>query len=443
MNKLVHAFAKFRGGVSVAHNKNTAEMATVDMPAPATVVIPMQEHIGAPCKPTVKAKDLVTIGQVIADSDAFVSAPIHAPISGKVKKIQSLLMSNGRTCESLLIENDGLDTYCPDLAPAQYSNKQEFLQAVRASGLVGIGGAGFPLHVKLANDTDKNPVDTLIINGAECEPYITSDYRESLEHPEQVIGGVKIVMEQLGIKQGIIGMESNKPKGIQTLLDVLDQDSSKPNIEIMELPTRYPQGAEKMLIYAACGREVPAGKLPADVGCIVMNITTVSLLQHYLTTGIPLIQKRVTVDGDAIANPQNIMARIGTSIEEIVEFSGGFAGEPRKIILGGPMMGVSQFSTDLPITKQTNAILAFNQESAVLPEESPCIRCGRCVEACPMHLMPVQIERSAKIKDYDMLKKLNVQSCMECGCCSFSCPSGRRLVQYMKQAKALDREAAQ
>lgn len=443
MSSLIQAFAKFRGGVKVPHNKHTSESETIYMPEPSQVVIPMQMHIGAPCKPTVKAKDTVMVGQVIADSDSYVSVPIHSPISGKVKKIQPILLSNGRACEAIIIENDGLDTYDPSIAPVVYYNKDEFLQSVRDSGLVGIGGAGFPLHVKLANDTKKAPIDTVIVNGAECEPYITSDYREIIEFPERIISGVEVVMEQLGIERGIIGVEDNKPKGMEALLAALERRTDKSKkIEVMELPSRYPQGAEKTLIYATTGRRVSAGKLPSHVGCLVMNISTVSLLFNYLETGVPLIYKRVTVDGDCIKEPKNVMVPVGTRISEVLEFCGGFKEEPDKIILGGPMMGVAQYSDDLPITKQTNAIITLDKKAASLPEESPCIRCGRCVSACPLSLMPVQAERFSKTKNADMLKKLNVSACMECGCCAFVCPSGRKLVQYMKQAKAIEREAA-
>lgn len=440
MNTLIQAFKKFSGGVHVPHEKRTAENETVIMPMPATVTIPMQQHIGAPCQPTVKAREMVTIGQVIGDSEAFISAPIHAPISGKVKKIKPILLSNGRTCEAIQIENDGLDTYHPDLAPVAVHSKDDLVAAARASGLVGIGGAGFPLHAKLANKENLS-IDTLVVNGAECEPYITSDYRESIEFPARIITGMEIVMKHLGITRGIIGMEDNKLKGLKSLADQLNiRAVGAVKIEVMSLPTRYPQGAEKMLIYAATGRKVPTGKLPAHAGCLVLNISTVSLFAEYLATGIPLIKKRVTVAGDVIAHPQNVLVPIGTQLSDILDFC-GLNEAPKKVILGGPMMGIAQYTTETPITKQNNAVLAFSEQGSELPAEQPCIRCGRCITACPLLLQPVQIERFAKIQDLEMLHKLNVATCMECGSCSYVCPSGRKLVQYMKQAKQLEREA--
>lgn len=439
MSKLVQVLAKFRGGVPVPHEKKTAEFESVIIDAPSLVIIPMQQHIGAPCKPVVKNKELVTKGQVIADSEAFVSAPIHAPFSGKIKGIKPILLANGRMGEAIHLENDGENTLSPDVQPVVVNSRESLILAARASGLVGIGGAGFPLHAKLAN-TDNLPLDTLVINGAECEPFITSDYRESIEFPERVIAGMEVVMKHLNISKGIIGMEDNKPKGLQALADACSRrGNAAANITVMELPARYPQGAEKMLVYATTGRKVPKGKLPAHAGCLVLNISTVSLFYKYLTTGMPLIEKRVTVDGDNIAEAKNVIAPIGTKISEIIEFCGGLTDEAAKVILGGPMMGIAQYSLDAPITKQTNAITVL--AAGKIPAESPCIRCGRCVEACPLMLQPVQIERSVKIQDVEALRKLNVATCMECGACSFVCPSGRKLVQYMKQGKIIEREA--
>ncbi|MEO1768236.1 electron transport complex subunit RsxC [Candidatus Enterococcus ferrettii] len=439
MKTLVKAMAKFKGGVKVPHNKNTAENESVIIEPPKIVIIPLQQHIGGPCEPTVKSREIVTVGQVIGDSKAYVSAPIHASVSGKVKGIKPVLLANGQTCDAIHIENDELYTRAQEPAPIQINSKDDLLNAARDSGLVGIGGAGFPLHVKLAIK-EETPIDTLVINGAECEPFITSDYRESLEYPERIIAGMQVVMKQLNISHGVVGIESNKPKGLQILRDRLNELADlDPAIDIMEIPSLYPQGAEKMLVYATTGRKIPPGKLPSEVGCLIMNISTISRLQEYLETGLPLIQKRVTVDGN-VATPKNVVAPIGTPISEIVKFCNGFIDEPSKVILGGPMMGIAQYSLDLPITKQTNAITILSETQA-LPEESPCIRCGRCVTACPMSLLPVQIERCARNKDLENLKKLNVSACMECGCCAYVCPAGRKLVQSMKQAKLLEREA--
>ena len=440
METLTKAIATFEGGVKVPHNKHTAEFESVFMTPPKLVTLPMQQHIGGRCTPLVKKGDSVTVGQKIADSEAFVSAPIHASVSGKVKGIKPVLMANGQMCDAIHIASDGLPVVFPDPQPVAIDSKEALLKAARDSGVVGIGGAGFPLHVKLAVKDD-TPIDTLVINGAECEPFITSDYRESLEYPERIIAGMQMVMKHLKITRGVVGIESNKPKGLKRLRDHLNELADRdPAITVMEIPSLYPQGAEKMLVYATTGRKIPPGKLPSEVGCLILNISTISLLQRYVETGMPLTHKRITVDGN-VPEPKNIVVPVGTPMGEVIACCGGLIDEPSKVILGGPMMGVAQFSVELPITKQTNAITILSQ-SERLPEESPCIRCGRCVEACPMSLLPVQIERCTRNKDVSGLKKLKVSACMECGCCAFVCPAGRRLVQTMKQGKQLEREAA-
>ncbi|MGO2638991.1 MAG: RnfABCDGE type electron transport complex subunit C, partial [Enterococcus viikkiensis] len=352
MDTLVKAIAKFKGGVKVPHNKNTAEYESVYMEPPEIVMIPMQQHIGGPCKPIVKKGDVVTVGQVIGDSEAFVSAPIHASVSGKVKGIKPVLLANGQTCEAIHLKSDGLPVEFPEPRPVEIHSKEELLKAARDSGLVGIGGAGFPMHVKLAAKED-TPIDTLVINGAECEPFITSDYRESLEYPDRIISGMQLVMKYLNIRHGVIGIERNKPKGLKRLRDHLNELAElDPTIDVMEIPSLYPQGAEKMLVYATTGRKIPPGKLPSEVGCLIMNISTISLLQRYIEIGMPLTHKRITIDGN-VAQPKNVVVPIGTPIGEVIDYCGGLVDEPSKIILGGPMMGIAQFSMDLPITKQT------------------------------------------------------------------------------------------
>lgn len=441
METLVKAIAKFKGGVKVPHYKNAAENESVFMNVPKIVTIPMQQHIGGVCQPTVKKGEVVSVGQVIGDSAAFVSAPIHASVAGKVKGIKPLLLANGQMCEAVHIASDGLPVEFPATQKIELHSKEDLLQAARASGLVGIGGAGFPLHVKLAIK-EETPIDTLVINGAECEPFITSDYRESLEYPERIIAGMQVVMKHLKIAHGVVGIESNKPKGLKRLRDRLNSLADlDPTIDVMEIPSVYPQGAEKMLVYATTGRKIPPGKLPSEVGCLIMNISTISLFQRYLESGLPLTHKRITVDGH-VRQPKNVVVPIGTPISEVIAFCGGLISEPSKVILGGPMMGIAQFSLDFPVTKQTNAITILSEDQR-LPEESPCIRCGRCVTACPMSLLPVQIEACTRRNDLAGLKKLNVSACMECGCCAYVCPAGRRLVQAMKQAKRLEKEGAQ
>lgn len=435
MNHVIQPVARIRGGARAPHYKDTAEAASVVMPSPELVIIPMQQHIGAPCKPTVKPGDTVLAGQVIGDTDAFVSAPIHSSVSGKVKSIGPVQMSNGSKCDAVYIESDGEDNYI-DANPVDVKNKSDLLAATRASGLVGIGGAGFPTHAKLAIK-DNVKVDTLLINGAECEPYITSDYREIMEFPERIIAGTELVMEHLDIPRGIIGIESNKPKGVETLKKYLAEINPEGNIDIMELPAMYPHGAEKMLIYAATGRQVPVGGLPADIGCIVLNITSVAFIHRYVKTGLPLTQKRLTVSGGAIKEHKNVIAPIGSKVSDILGFCGGFTAEPTRLIFGGPMMGIAQYDTDMPITKQNNAIIGLTAAETITDPEQPCIRCGRCVDACPMSLLPVSIEWSLRSSNAEAIEKLNAVNCMECGCCAFACPSVRPLTQYMRDAKNL------
>lgn len=444
MSKIVDgvltAVGKGRGGVNVSHNKNTAEMPVERMPIPQKVVLSMQQCIGAPCEPTVKVGDIVSAGQLIGDTDKFVSAPIHATVSGKVTAVGDVKLANGMICKGVTIESDGEMRMCEDIKPPVVTNKAELVKAVRESGLVGLGGAGFPTHVKLNFPDDKN-VDTLIINAAECEPYITVDYRACIEDPQDILEGVYKLQEFLKFKQIIIAIEDNKPQAFKILKEIADKDNNSGDVvKLMTLKSKYPQGAEKMMVLSATGRKVPPGKLPADVGCVVMNVASVAFVGRYLRTGKPLISRSITVDGSAIAEPKNLRVPIGTNLQDIIDYCGGFKSEPRKIIFGGPMMGVAICDTQAPICKQNNALLAFEDRKDIIKKERDCIRCGRCVSVCPMSLMPTNIERAAKIKDVDALKKSGIMVCMECGSCSYSCPSGRPLVQYMRLAKQIIRE---
>lgn len=440
VNGVLTAVGKSRGGISVPHNKNTAEKPVMRMEFPKTVVLPMQQHIGAPCEPTVKVGDIVDVGQVIGDTDKFVSAPIHATISGKVVAVGDVYLANGMISKAVTIESDGEMRLSPDVKPPVVNSREDLIKAVRASGLVGLGGAGFPTHVKLNYPEDKG-VDTLIINAAECEPYITVDYRECIDHGEDIINGIYSIQKHFKFKQIIIAAEDNKPKAFKVLKDIIDMEDNKDGaVKLMVLKSKYPQGAEKMMILSATGRRVPPGKLPADVGCVVMNVGSVAFIGRYLKTGKPLISRSVTVDGTAIKEPNNVRVPIGTKIADVIELCGGFNGDPKKIIFGGPMMGLALSSIEAPLCKQNNAILAFTDNKYMTKKERDCIRCGRCVEACPMSLMPTLIERYAKAKDVDRLKKIGVNVCMECGSCAFSCPSSRPLVQYMRLAKQVVRE---
>lgn len=432
--------AKGRGGVHVDYNKNTMNMPVERMAVPKTVVLPMQQCIGAPCTPCVKVGDEVCAGQLIGDSDKFMSSPIYASVSGKVTAVGDVKLANGMICKGVTIESDGLMKESEDIKPPVVTNKQELIAAVRKSGLVGLGGAGFPTHVKLSFPDDKG-VDTLIINAAECEPYITVDYRCCIENALDIFDGVYGIQKHFKFKKVIIAIEDNKPEAFKVLKEIADADNKRDNtVELMCLKSQYPQGAEKMMVLSATGRKVPPGKLPADVGCVVMNIASVAFIGRYLRTGKPLISRSITVDGSAIKNPKNLRVPIGTNLQDIIDYCGGFKSEPRKIIFGGPMMGVSICDTNAPLCKQNNALLLFENRKDIIKRERDCIRCGRCVSACPMSLMPTNIERFAKAKNVDALKHSGVMVCMECGCCSYSCPSGRPLVQYMRLAKQIVKE---
>ncbi|MBR3971982.1 MAG: electron transport complex subunit RsxC [Ruminococcus sp.] len=426
------------GGARVPHRKNTADVQSLIMPSPKTVTIPMQQHIGAPCKPVVAVGDTVYVGTVIGDSEAFVCAPIHSSVSGTVKSIVKITLPGGANTDAVVIESDGLDTPDPEIKPPVVENVQDFLKAVRASGLVGLGGAGFPAHVKLSVPEGKN-IDTLLINCAECEPYITADNREVIENSWAVMSGVYSVLELLGIDRVIIGVENNKPEAIKILREIADNEQYDPEdrVRILPLKASYPQGAEKVLIKACTGREVPAGKLPADAGCIVMNVTSIAFISDYLKTGMPLTKKRLTIDGSAIKEPKNVIVPIGTPINEVMEFCGGYKCEPKKILMGGPMMGLAVSDDTLPILKQNNAILAFDEKEARLSQATDCIRCGRCVDACPMRLVPTKLCADIKLKDFDGMKKHQLMTCMECGSCAYSCPAHRHIVQTIRMGKSM------
>ena len=418
-------------GVHVPHRKNTALMKAVQMPPPDSVVIPTVMHIGAPAKPIVKAGDKVAVGQLIAESGGFISAPVHASISGVVKKVEDITLSNGRSAPAVFIESDGEMTPYEGIKIPEVDSHLDLANAIRESGIVGLGGAGFPTSVKLAVK-DIEQVEYFVINGAECEPYITSDTRTMLDYPGYVVDGVKNISKYLKPKAVYIGIEKNKPKSIAKLKALFADDK---NVIVKELPPMYPQGGEKVLIYNTTGRIVPEGKLPLDVGVIIMNVTTLASIEMYLETGMPLIEKLVTVDGSAVRNPMNVFVPIGTRLRDVFEFCGGFKEEPKKVLYGGPMMGTAVSSLDAPILKNTNAILALGAKDAAVHEETPCIRCGNCVNHCPMRLNPPAIAKAFKDMDGAALYKQRVNLCMECGACSFICPAHQPIVQRHKLAK--------
>jgi len=363
--------------------KNTAKSESVKMPSPKMVILPMKQHIGAPCQPAVKAGDKVAVGQVVGDSDEFLSAPIHSPVSGVV-------VASG--ADEVRIENDGMGTLCGDIKAPEVKNREDFLRAVRQSGIVGLGGAGFPTHAKLALK-DGVKVDTLIINGAECEPYITSDHREMIENPDHVQAGIDMVKEYIGIKNHIIATKTKK--------------------------AGYPYGAERVLVKALTGRRVPRGGLPVDVGVMVLNVSTVSAISQYMGEGIPLIQRRITVDGQAVAKPQNVIVSIGVQVRDIIEFCGGFACQPERVVVGGPMMGRLASDDTMPIVKYDNAIICLTTKQTYTAKDNPCIRCGRCLNACPTNLAPLHFA------------KTDMSACIKCGSCAYVCPAKRPLVELI------------
>ena len=423
-----------RGGMHLDHQKNTSECETVIMPTPTTVYIPLSQHIGAPAKEVVKKGDSVFVGTLIGEAGGFVSAPVHSSVSGTVKDVKDLTIGNGALQKYIIIESDGKMEKDPNLKPFKVENFSDLSEAAKQCGLVGLGGAGFPTHVKLSPSKDAK-IDTLIINAAECEPYITSDYRECVERLDDVIEGVYLIKQKLGIEKVIIGVESNKPRAIELLMQVAaDHRDNDDSVKIMKLPSKYPQGAEKVIIYSATGRKLPAGKLPSDVGCIVMNVTSVATLYRFITTGMPLVAKRITVDGTAVAEPKNLIVPIGTPIKEILDFVGAGTENADRILMGGPMMGNPVVSEESVLEKRNNAILVMRDPKP--QPQTACIRCGRCADICPMSLYPAMVDTAIRLGNKESLNLLNINYCMECGCCSYVCPAKRPLTQVMRTAKA-------
>ena len=430
----------FLHGVHVPHRKNTQSMAAVAMPSPKTVTIPMSMHIGAPAKPIVKVGQLVKVGTLIAEAGGFVSAPIYASVSGKVTKITEYLLSNGTSVPAVVIESDGEMTPDEAMTPPVVDSRDSLLEAIKQSGVVGLGGAGFPTHVKFAVDPAR--IEHLIINGAECEPYSTSDTRTMIDRVADMKRALEAMKQYFGIHDIVIGIENNKKEAVKSMMGLMNQvaEAGKCSFTVKVLPAMYPQGGEKVLIYHTVGRTVPVGKLPIDVGCIVINCTTLAAIGAYLETGMPLVEKCVTVDGGAVKEPKNVIVPIGTSMADVFAFCGGLTEEPSKVVYGGPMMGVTVPDTAAPILKNTNGVLALTAKETKLPATTPCIRCGACTNTCPFGLAPANIAKAYKNKDADALERLSVNACMECGCCSFVCPANRPLVQTNKLAKTFLKE---
>ncbi len=426
-------------GVHVPHRKNTADKQPMRLRlADASVTIPMSMHIGAPAKPVVKVGDLVKVGTLIGEPGGAVSVPIHSSVSGKVTKLTDLLLADGRTVPAVVIEADGKMTPDESIAPPVIDSRESFIGAVKNSGIVGLGGAGFPTHFKLNADPAK--IDYLIINGAECEPYVTSDTLTMEKRGDDMKVALEAMKRWLGIKRIIIGIENNKKKAILKMKELMEQVGTDCTASVKVLPPVYPQGGEKVLIYHTTGRVVPAGKLPIDAGCIVINCTTLAAIGAYLKRGMPLVEKCVTVDGGAVKEPQNLLVPVGTPMANLFEACGGFITEPAKVVYGGPMMGITVPDLSAPILKNTNAVLALTEKETKTPKTTNCIRCGSCTNTCPFGINPAEIARAYQKKDADALKKLELTSCMECGCCSFICPANRPLVQTNRLAKVFLKE---
>lgn len=426
----------FLGGIHPKDSKKyTADKSIEVPPLPDKVIIPMSQHIGAPCSPVVKVGDMVKKGQVIGKSDAFMHSPIHASISGKVTEISEMPHASKGKCLSVVIKNDYLDEWAEGIPVKREWDKldvEEIKNIIKEAGIVGLGGATFPTHVKLSPSKDKK-IDVFILNAAECEPYLTADYRMMLEYTERIVTGVKIVMKVLGVSKGFIGIEDNKPDAVKVMKEAFKDTS----VQVVALPTKYPQGAEKMLIRVLTGREVPSGGLPMDVGAVVQNVGTTVAICDAVVDGIPLIERVATISGDAISEPKNLLLRIGTSFKDVIYYCNGFSKTPEKIIMGGPMMGIAQFSLDVPVIKGVSGILALSSEAVNSGEESPCIRCGRCVQACPMGLIPSMLSiLGERHKLKEAKEEYNLLNCIECGSCAYTCPAKRNIVQYVKYLKA-------
>lgn len=425
----------FIGGIHPPYNKErTGKVPVKTAKEPAVVTIPMSLHIGAPCQPVVKKGDKVYLGQKVGEAQGFVSSPVHASVSGTVKAVEERPHPNGNNVLSVVIESDGEDTVDPAIKPygdyTKYSSK-EIIDIIRDAGIVGMGGATFPTHVKLTVSPDKH-VDTVILNGAECEPYLTADDHLMQDRPDAVVTGLKIAMRALNVTQGYIAIEDNKPEAIAAISAACDKVEGA---SVVRLKTKYPQGAEKQLITAVTGREVPSGGLPADAGVVVMNVGTAAQVATTFETGMPLVKRYVTCTGDAVKDACTMEVRVGTPYQEVIDQCGGFAKPPAKVISGGPMMGVAMLRTDIPVMKGTSGILCLSKEAAEIPEPTACIRCARCASVCPMHLQPFLLSDYAQHRRWEKCDELHVLDCIECGSCSFICPAKRTLVSSIRVGK--------
>ena len=428
--------ATFKGGIHPYDGKELSmdKPTTILMPK-GDLVYPMSQHIGAPAKPIVAVGDRVLVGQKIAEAGGFVSACVISSVSGTVKAIEKRLVASGAKVDAIVVENDGTYETVPGFGevcdPSKLS-KEEIRNKIKEAGIVGMGGAGFPNHVKVT-PKDDSKIEYVIVNAAECEPYLTSDYRMLLEEPEKLIGGLKILLSLFENAKGIIGIEDNKPEAIEKLKSIVGTDEK---IQVKVLKTKYPQGAERKLIFATTGRKINSKMLPSDAGCVVDNVDTVIAIYNAVAENIPSIRRIVTVTGDAVKDPRNFNVRTGTNYTELLEAAGGLTCQPEKIISGGPMMGMALYTTDIPVTKTSSALLCMSHDDVAAFDTTACIRCGRCVEACPSRLVPQKMYQAAVVqKDLEAFVKLNGMECYECGACTYSCPAKVRLTQAFKVAR--------
>ena len=428
----------FKGGAHPPEEKKWTEHKAIEnVPLPERVVIPLQQHIGAPAEPVVEKGQEVKTGEALSKTTKFVSVPCHASISGTVAAVERRPHPLGTDLLSIVIEGDGQDAWIKD-----YKTKPDYLtlpveemkKRIQAAGIAGMGGAAFPSHVKLSPPDDK-PIDTVFLNGVECEPFLTADHRLMLENPNAILNGLQIIMKILGVSRAIIGIEKNKRDAIRLMKNLTQK--SKNGISVLPLAVKYPQGAEKQLIKAGTGREVPSGGLPMDVGCLVHNVGTALSIYEAVSSEKPLIERIVTVTGPGVKEPKNLRTRIGTPFSDLIDFCGGYSESAAKVVNGGPMMGIAQVTDDVPVIKGTSGILVLNEKTAKLQQEQPCIACARCVDICPMKLVPSALANLVEYHRYEEAHKLGLLDCIECGTCSFICPASRNLVHYIKLGKSL------
>jgi electron transport complex protein RnfC len=417
-------------GVHIAHNKATAELETTQMPLPSQIILPMQQHVGAPCKPLVKRRAHVDVGTLVGQVDARMTADIFSPVSGTVKDVRPIHYSNGWSDTAIVIEPDGDQTIDESVCKPEVADYEGLVEAVRHSGIVGLGGAGFPTWVKMK--TDLSHIDLWLVNGAECEPYLSSDYREMVERPDTILEGIKTCLDLSGVPRSLICIEDNKPKAIELLRQMAADDD---RIDVFVLPARYPQGASRVILRNVTGRSVPRGGHLTDVGALLFNVTTMSEIGRYLRDGMPLTKRRITVMGDIVERPQNLEVYVGTPIGEILDFC-GLRERPRKVVIGGPMMGTTQVDMTSPIVRQNSGLLAFGESMAEAPQTTACIRCSACIDNCPIHLAPVDIQKAYQRDDVAALDKLMADLCVECGTCSYVCPARQPLAQSTRLARA-------